>query len=269
MNPSVDAVVVRGGRVMQVHRGSWPPHVPYGAEVVAAPAGAVHPGMLYDGAQRMFLAMPAPAPQYPLSRIALPSGGVPVATAVPALAQAPGAPVSNVNTITVVNQLPGAPMPAVPNTTMMDTPAMVASPGVSSAQPLGEVKPSPSLPPSAATAQSSEPVATGSGMPRDRAVSALRGFQVEAWPPERERYADLAAAFLSYGDPALVPDLAAIVPPGSSLEEVARIALEARDVAQRWVVDIGRLIDAEAPSVVTDEDADRLIARGRAILEGS
>lgn len=251
----VDSVVVRDGRVILVSGSTKSPYAPPDAIILSAPAGAVAPGMIYDHARQVFLQPDVAAAVFPRSRFdARPlTSGIPVVAAVPAVPSVPAISLSIENH----NSAGGPPL------------APVASPGVSSAgRPLGEV-PESLLPPVGAPAASSEPAAPGSGMPHIRAVSALRGLQVEAWPPERERYADLAAAYLSYNDPALVPDLVAIVPPGSSIDEVARIALEARETAQQWILAIGRLIDAEAALVVTEDDADRLIARGRAIVEGS
>lgn len=256
----VDTVVVRGGRVIHVSGSSQRPYAPVDAIVLAAPAGAVAPGMLYDAGRQVFLPPVADALQLPASRVAGVSVVPQAPSAIPAVAMVPASvPVPAVSVSIVNTNSAGAP-PSSP----------AESPGVSSVgRPLGDSFPAPSpLSPGEGRGEFLAPSALGASLPRDRAVQALRGLQVEAWPPERERFADLAATFLTYQDESLVPDLVRIVPAGYSVGDVARLALEARETAQAWILAIGQLINEESALVASDEDADRLIARGRAIVEG-
>lgn len=262
------AIVNAGGRVVAVHRNHRPSlPLPVGLRAHDVVPGSVHHGYVWDG--QGFRPPVAPTPHWPRSRLEPIYGET-----IPA--SAAGAPVAagqhggNSNVITINVQSPTthqASPPAAPVAHEIVTQPFPPGP---QAMPRVETGLPPSLSPGAVVAPAQEqPPGSASTFidHRQRALSTLRSIQLECWPPEREQVADWAAVFMTYGDPTMVPDLVAMTPHGMALADVASVALEARAVASAWIAEIGALIDHDVPLVVTSEDADRVISRGRAIVE--
>ncbi len=260
-----DTVIVEAGRVIEVHRGSRNVRPPFGRTAIHAAGGLVHPGMIWDEAGRVFRSEPTPLLDIPRTFIgaqinSAPAIGIPVVAGLPVETPAAVVPAasSNVNTINItVNAPPPASVPPAPFEIVQAAPPAVLH---DAPRPSGAVdgrdgtgiddprRQGSSLPPGSAAAVSLD------------VVAAIRALQVEVWPPERERFADLAALFLTYGDASAVPDLAAIVPANMTIREVAEIALAARADAQSRIASLSSLIER---SRMGDEPSSILAAAQR------
>lgn len=270
-----DVAVVRAGRVEQVLPGVRGARVPHGAMGINCRPGSVHPGMIFDLPSHTFHEPPTQPQASPVA-----GNSVSVVQHAPASAPAAGGPPAapggsnNQNVITLnVGNLPAPPVAVVAGAPIGQPVAVPPVPALAAvgSRPLEPFLAPASSPPGLPVPPFSPPVARTEDVPALVLATRgkLRALQVDVWPPDRERIADLASLYATYADPAMVPELVAMASgTGRSLDDVAQIALDARLVAHRRIELIGRLVDESLSSVTDAASAAALVDLGNRIAMG-